>query len=183
MLPDGSSGGTIDDVNIRPAGTTDSLGIALVHVRSWQAAYKGLLPQPFLDGLDPVQRGQVWGRYLSQGRRAGEAVLVAEAHGNVVGFVSVGPSRDADADCQGEVWAIYLLADFWGQGMGRALMGAASESLRDAGFTEATLWVLDTNERARRFYEAAGWAPDGVSKEDSGRGFRITEVRYRRSFT
>ena len=76
--------------------------------------------------------------------------------------------------------AIYLLADFWGQGLGRSLMAAACERLRDAGFTEATLWALDTNERARKFYEAAGWALDGASKQDDSRGFPITELRYRR---
>ena len=156
------------------------MGIGLVHVRSWQAAYKGLVPQHYLDSLDPGQRGQVWARQLSEGHQVGKAVLVAEADDEVVGFVSVGPSRDDDADGQGEVWAIYLLPHFWGQGVGRALMGAGSENLRGSGFTEATLWVLGKNERARRFYEAAGWAPDGAAKEDDSRGFSLTEVRYRR---
>jgi GNAT superfamily N-acetyltransferase len=171
---------TIETLDIRPANTSDAQGIGLVHVRSWQAAYKGLVPQPFLDGLDPLQRGQVWGRYLSEGHNAHEAVLVAEAGGQVVGFASVGPSRDGDGSGLGEVRAIYLLADFWGQGVGRSLMAAACERLRDAGFTEATLWALDTNERARKFYEAAGWALDGASKQDDSRGFPITELRYRR---
>lgn len=156
------------------------MGIGLVHVRSWQPAYKGLLPQHYLARLDPVQRGQVWARHLSEGHQVGEAVLVAEADDKVVGFVNVGPSRDEDATAQGEVWAIYLLADFWGRGAGRVLMGAGIESLRGSGFTEATLWVLDTNKRARRFYESVGWAPDGASKQDDNRGFSITEVRYRR---
>lgn len=166
-------------MNIRRAGMADSMGIGLAHVRSWQAAYKGLVPQHYLDGLDPVQRVQVWARQLSEGHQVGQAVLVAEADDEVVGFVSVGPSRDDDANGQGEVWAIYLLPDFWGQGVGKALMRAGSESLRGFGFTEATLWVLGTNERARRFYEAVGWAPDGASKRDDSRGFPITEVRYR----
>lgn len=172
--------GTIEVVNIRLAVVGDSRGIGLVHVRSWQAAYKGLVPEDYLDGLDPVQRGQAWADYLSEGHQAGEAVFVAEADSKVVGFASVGPSRDEDASAQGEVRAIYLFAEFWGRGLGRALMSAALESLPGSGFTEATLWVLGTNERARRFYEAAGLAPDGASKEDSSRGFPMTEVRYRR---
>lgn len=156
------------------------MGIGLVHVRTWQVAYKGLVPQYYLDRLDPVRRGQVWERYLGEEHQVGEAVLVAEADGHVVGFASVGPSRDEDDNGQGEVWAIYLLADFWGQGIGKSLMAAACESLHDAGFTEATLWVMDSNERARQFYEAAGWALDGEIKRDDGRGFPIAEVHYRR---
>jgi hypothetical protein len=50
-----------------------------------------------------------------------------------------------------------------------------------AGFAEATLWVLDTNERARRFYAAGGWTLDEVTRQDDSHGFPIDEVRYRRS--
>ena len=74
----------------------------------------------------------------------------------------------------------YLLAEQWGQGIGKALMDSALDVLRQAGFSEATLSVLATNERARRFYEAGGWAPDGAAKQDDSRGFPITELRYRR---
>ena len=165
---------------IRRAEPSDGTSIGLVHVRTWQSAYRGLLPQPFLDGLDAHQRGDYWEHYLSEGTPPGEEVVVAEEEGTVVGFASVGPSRDEDANGEGEVWAIYLLADRWGQGIGKALMDAALDSLRQAGFTVATLWVLDTNERARRFYEAGAWVPDGATKQDDRRGFPVTEVRYRR---
>ena len=63
---------------------------------------------------------------------------------------------------------------------GKALMDSALDVLRQAGFSEATLWVLATNERARRFYEVGGRAPDGAAKQDDSRGFPITELRYRR---
>jgi GNAT superfamily N-acetyltransferase len=132
-LEGGCPGGTIEAVNIRRAGMGDSVGIGLVYVRSWQAAYKDPVPQHYLDGLDPGRRGQVWVRHLSEGHQVGEAVLVAEADDEVVGFVSVGPSRDKDANGQREVWAIYLLPDFWGQGARRVLMGAGAESLRGSG--------------------------------------------------
>lgn len=165
---------------IRPAEAGDGTSIGLVHVRTWQSAYRGLLPQPYLDGLDAHQRGDYWQHYLSEGTPPGEVVVVAEEEGTVVGFASVGPSRDEDANGEGEVWAIYLLADRWGQGIGKALMDAALDSLRQAGFTVATLWALDANERARRFYEAGAWAPDGATKRDDRRGFPVAEVRYRR---
>lgn len=81
----------------------------------------------------------------------------------------------------GEVRAIYAAPDVWGTGIGRALMGGAVAELSRLGYAGATLWVLDANERARRFYALAGWKPDGSAKTDAGRGFAITEVRYRRT--
>jgi L-amino acid N-acyltransferase YncA len=113
-------------------------------VRSWQATYRGLLPQSVLDALDAAKRGEYWQQYLSEAARPGETVLVAEEDGMVVGFASVGPSRDEDANETGEVRAIYLLADRWGRGIGWALMDTALNTLCQAGYTQATLWVLDT---------------------------------------
>jgi GNAT superfamily N-acetyltransferase len=81
----------------------------------------------------------------------------------------------------GEVFAIYADPDAWGTGAGRALMGSAVAELARLGYADASLWVLDANERARRFYALAGWKEDGASKSDASRGFGITEVRYRRT--
>jgi GNAT superfamily N-acetyltransferase len=123
------------------------MGIGLVHVRSWQVAYRGLVPQDFLDRLDPVRRGEHWERQLSaKGEQSGR-VLVAEVDGHVVGFAAIGPSSDEDGGGDGEVRAIYLLVGYWGQGIGKALMGSALDALRQAGFSQATLWALVTNLR------------------------------------
>jgi ribosomal protein S18 acetylase RimI-like enzyme len=67
--------------------------------------------------------------------------------------------------------------------MGRRLMEEARGRLAVAGFTQVTLWVLDSNDRARRFYEAGGWSADGAAKQDDSRGFPLSEVRYRRSLS
>ena len=77
--------------------------------------------------------------------------------------------------------SIYVLPIHWGQGGGRLLMDEAVRSLALAEFREASLWVLATNARARRFYDAAGWSPDGGEKVDQSLGFPLAEVRYRRS--
>lgn len=108
-------------------------------------------------------------------------MFVAERGVDVIGFASVGPSRDPDADEDvGEVYAVYVLPAEWSRGVGRRLLHGAEEAMRSAGFREATLWVLDDNPRARRAYEAAGWALDGAEKEDVVLGsVSITEVRYR----
>jgi len=111
-----------------------------------------------------------------------QTALVAEDDaGHIVGWCTVAPSRDADAD--GELWGIYVLADAWGSGAGTALMAAGIEALRDAGYCEAILWVLEDNPRARRFYEREGWVLDGLRKEDEFLGVPVTEVRYRRGLT
>jgi ribosomal protein S18 acetylase RimI-like enzyme len=170
---------------IRAAHVADAPQIAVVHVRSWQVAYRGLLPQAYLDGLDPVQRVGRWERSLAEANDGRNGVLVADAGGSLLGFVEYSPSRDGDADQArvGEIGAIYLLPSFWGKGVGRRLMGAALARLAEARFDQVTLWVLDSNARARRFYEAGGWLTDGAQKIEESRGFPVAQVRYKRSLT
>ena len=157
--------------------------IAVVHVRSWQAAYRGLLPQAYLDGLDPSQRIGQWEWILSAADRSQGGTLVADAGGRLSGFVSYGPARDDDTDSKraGEIYAIYLVPAAWDEGIGRNLMVAALDCLGEAGFHQVILWVLDSNVRARRFYEAGGWLADGAAKRDDSFGVPMTEVRYLRS--
>ncbi len=192
----GDADGGDDAAVLRNARPDDVGAIAVVHVRSWQATYAGHFPDDFLDALDPAQRAEGWRRYFEQGLRADETVLVYETgspaggegnesegvagSGDIVGFAHVGPSRDEDARGAGELYAIYLLPERWGQGLGRALMARSLVELAASGFAAATLWVLEGNRRARRFYEAGGWRADGSSKVDDHLGFPIREVRYRR---
>ena len=170
-------------MDIRPARMQDAPEIAVVHVRSWQAAYRGLLPQAYLDGLDPAQRIGQWERSLSAAGWSDAGTLVADAGGPLSGFVSYGPARDDDADSRraGEIYAIYLVPAAWDEGIGRQLMAAALGRLGGAGFDQVILWVLDSNARTRRFYEAGGWLADGAAKRDDSFGVPMTEVRYRRS--
>ncbi|MGH3291056.1 MAG: GNAT family N-acetyltransferase [Trebonia sp.] len=175
----------MDGTVIRAARVTDAPQIAAVHVRSWQAAYRGLLPQAYLDGLDPAERVGRWERSLAEAGDGRNGVLVADASGTLLGFVGYSPSRDSDADPVrvGEIDAIYLLPSAWGKGAGRRLMDAALVQLAEAQFDQVTLWVLDSNARARRFYELGGWLVDGAQKIDENWGFPIAQVRYKRSLT
>jgi GNAT superfamily N-acetyltransferase len=119
----------------------------------------------------------VW-RQLLESDRPPAGTLVAERPGHgVVGFINVAPS--ADAELVGEVRAVYVLPEHWGQGAGRLLMDAGLRRLAEAGFHEVTLWVLETNGPARRFYETRGWRADGASKRNDSRGVPLVEVRYR----
>jgi GNAT superfamily N-acetyltransferase len=105
---------------------------------------------------------------------------VVEDEDVVVGFAVTGPSQDADADPKtGELYAIYLEPDRVGTGLGRTLFEHAVGDLRDRGFHTATLWVLETNEQARRFYDVAGWKPDGTLTTERVDCEMRPTVRYR----
>ena len=97
----------------------------------------------------------------------------------MVGFSETGPPRDKDVvPGTAELFMIYLAEEAAGKGVGRALFAHAVDDLRAREFERAVLWVLDTNARARRFYEAAGWRPDGVTKTETRGNAELREVRY-----
>ena len=150
-------GETVD--RIREGSRDDARAIAEVHVASWRDAYRGTLPDDYLDRLSVDEREAGWVAVFAEARLG---VLVAEDRGRIVGFASFGQSRDEDAaEGTGEIPSIYVEPEVLGTGVGRDLFHAAVGKLREAGFSRATLWVLEANERARRFYEKAGWTWDG----------------------
>jgi GNAT superfamily N-acetyltransferase len=164
----------MDEGRVRRAIPRDAAAIADVHTRSWQGAYAHVFGPEVLASIDVDRRAAGWERNLADDRGA---VFVAESDGGVVAFVSVGPSRDDDAE--GELYAIYALPETWGRGLGYALMAPALESLRESGHRDAILWVLDDNPRARAFYEREGWTLDGAEKVEEFLGTNVREVRYR----
>jgi GNAT superfamily N-acetyltransferase len=166
-------------MRIREAEPKDAEAIAEVHVRSWQAAYRGQLTDEYLDGLSVEERLEQHRRSLEQ-PRAEWRTWVAEDEGRLTAFAVTGPSEDADAEpSTGEVYAIYLEPDRVGTGLGRELFGHAVDDLRERGFSVVTLWVLETNERARRFYEVAGWRADGTETNEHVDCEMRPTVRYR----
>jgi GNAT superfamily N-acetyltransferase len=130
-----------------------------------------------LGRLEPAEWAEMWGRRLS----GPGATLVAEADGRVVGFVSVGASRDEEAPEVGEVYALYVAPLHWGTGPGVALLAAAAERLREQAFAEAILWTLRGNSRSCRFYEREGWVADGANKPITLLDRQVEVVRYRRA--
>jgi GNAT superfamily N-acetyltransferase len=165
-------------MEVRKATPEDAAGIARVQERGWQAAYRHVFPAEELDrgGFIQVDR---WTERLVR-PPAGWTTFVAERDGEVIGFTSVGPSRDERGI--GELYAIYVEPEEWSTGTGRALIEQAEEQLRTA-YGEVTLWVLEDNPRARAFYERAGWSVDGGRKAEARWGVRAPEVRYRKRFT
>ena len=165
-------------LTIRAALPADAESISRVHIGTWQRAYRGLVGDAFLDSLSERAEGRVmwWRQQLESGATA----LVTEEAGRVTGFVGFGGAERPTEGELGEVYAIYVGAAYWGRGHGRALMVAAQGALRARGSTAAVLWVLATNERARRFYERGGWTVDGGTKTEQIGGELLEEVRYRR---
>ncbi len=170
---------------IRRAEPADAVAVARIHVRSWRASYVDILSADALSRVDEASRATLWSRRLTDSD--GRTLLVAEAApGGVVGFLYLGPSPDLDADSAGvgQVLVVHVDPAVTGHGVGGSLLEHAVAAFRTAGFAAATLWVVSSNVRARRFYERAGWSPDGVERREplaveGESGANVTVVRYR----
>jgi ribosomal protein S18 acetylase RimI-like enzyme len=166
-------------LRIRPATRADADVIAALHLASYRAAYKGLIPAEILSSLRAEDRQQRWHLSLNDPQR--QALIAQDGDGApaVIGFAEVGPSRDHDAEAgTGELMALHVVQSRWRQGAGRVLHDAALTALAARGFQEVTLWVLTGNGRGRAFYEAMGWSYDGTAREYLARGIQVPEVRY-----
>jgi ribosomal protein S18 acetylase RimI-like enzyme len=162
-------------IAVRPARAEDAAAIARVHVGTWRVAYAHVFGLERLAGIDLDARTRQWERWL-----AGDVTaFVAERDASVVGFVWVGPSREAEDEA--ELYAIYVLPEAQGSGAGPALMDAGVEAMRASGASRAVLWVLEDNPRARRFYEREGWTLDGGRRSEQILGVDAAEVRYARN--
>ncbi len=169
-------------IAVRRATADDARAMARIHARSWLTAYRGLLPDELIANVVANESGRAerWRRRLADATASG-GVLVATRDDRVVGLAFWGPSGDEDASPDtAEVQAIYLDPDAIGHGVGRELFAAVVTDVESHGYPAMTLWVLTANARARRFYEAAGWVPDGTSKVERRPGGTLHELRYHR---
>lgn len=168
---------------VRPAMPEDAMAVARVHVRSWQTAYRTLLPDDYLDQLRPEDRAAKYDFVNSNTREPWTIVAVKEGvtrDGLICGFATTAPSREPDLANYGELYALYVDPDYWGHGIGIALITAARGRLLELGFQNAFLWVLKGNIRAERFYQRDGWMPDGVRRTQTVWGITVDEIRYQR---
>jgi ribosomal protein S18 acetylase RimI-like enzyme len=167
------------EILIRRAGLADARAIAEVAVAGWRAAYRGMLPDDFLDAMRVDAREVAWHERLARDLDGGLPAWVAERAGRVVGFVSSGPPRDEDVPLPAaEIYAIYVLAEAWRLGLGRALLQTAVAHWRAGGARTLVLWVFEANARARAFYEAMGWQPDGGRQALELGSASTIEIRY-----
>lgn len=163
---------------MRAAGVGDAAAIAAVQTASWQAAYAHLLPADWLAGMSAHAGQENWARVLADGT---SSVVLALRGDEVVGYVSSGPSRDADAAAgTHEVYALYVHPAHWAAGHGRRLWAQACATARAAGASQLTLWAIVGNARGTAFYERMGCRPDPEARQDFEiGGVPLQEDRYR----
>lgn len=165
---------------IRPSVLGDGPAVAAVQRRAWRRHYRGLLSDGFLDSLDLTYLGGYWTGRTAVPPSPRHRLLIAGPTGAVHAMADTGPARDEDlTEDTGEIRSLYLDPTVVGRGLGRALLHAACDTLARSGFTEAVLWVVIGNARARAFYERAGWVPDGPERRTPVADEHVEEMRYR----
>jgi len=150
-------------VLIRTARYEDAASIARVHVESWRTAYRGIVPEAYLAGLNIEERTTRWGQILTSPSR----VLAAERDGKIVGFIAGGPIRQPVGECDAELYAIYIDLPVRGKGIGTALLSALAKLLDEDGFKSMAAWVLDANS-ATTFYQRTGAASVAAKEIEIG---------------
>ena len=168
------------NVTIRPMTVDDAPRVGELHVRAWQAAYRGVMPDAYLEGLRAEERAEMW-RAAVEADRADVGLDVIEADEQIAGFACYGPQHGGDDPSTGELVAINLDPDHWRLGLRRQLIRHVTSELGRMAYRRAVLWVVRENDRARRFYEAEGWSYDaGSDRTDTVQDATVDEVRYSR---
>jgi ribosomal protein S18 acetylase RimI-like enzyme len=171
---------------IRHATPADGPGIAYVRVTTWRDAYRGIIPQAYLDSMNIPTESVRWSEGLAHAAPQ-RCYFVAEMEGAqvpgypdappVVGYVMAGPNREEDSEYGAELYAIYVLPEYHGQGLGRALFTTAAEWLVGQGHSSMIVYVLKDNAPSRRFYEAMGGRLAREQLIETG-GTMLPEVGY-----
>lgn len=160
---------------IRAPEVGDAASLGRIHVQIWREAYRGLMPQQALDGLDENARADRWAGILAAPSAQGQLTRVAvdTTSADVVGFATAGPPRERPKPAPIELWSLNTVAAVHGSGLGSRLM---EEVLGDG---PAYLWVLEGNERAVGFYRKHGFDLDGVTRHDPDHG--VDDLRMTRT--
>jgi len=160
------------EITIREVTEADDFNaIGEVYAQSWKVAYRGIMPQEYLDGL----LGERWAKTLA---KLQYRAMVALEDGEYVGTSAFGAARDDTMAGYGEIISIYLLPEHFGRGYAEPLLNAVENALSAEGYTSAYLWVLSDNARAIRFYEKQGFCHNGDVAEIEIAGVKLTECRY-----
>lgn len=142
-----------------------------IYAASWKSAYRGIIPQEFLDNIDKEK----W----REGIQSSELISLVMLNGaEMIGTASYCASRFMSLKGFGEIVSLYLLSDYWGSGYGGQLLQAAVDGLAELGYTYVFLWVLEENMRARAFYEKFGFQNSGDYLNDNIGGKDLRELRY-----
>jgi ribosomal protein S18 acetylase RimI-like enzyme len=146
--------------SIRAATAADASALAVVFLNCWHTAYRGVVDDEIIDALDAHELEARW-----RGLIATQRVLVARKRDEPVGMVRFG--ADEEDPARGHIFSLYVDPSASGSGVGRSLLACATQELAAAGHRTATLWVFAANERALRFYRAAGWRSAGSTRVEA----------------
>lgn len=149
----------------------DLLQVSNVYEQSWKTAYKGIIPQSYLDSIPA-------GRWAKSINRQGMNNIVIIENDIIIGTSGFCTSRWVKFPEYGEIVSVYLLPEYTGKGYGRKLMEKAMSGLKEMGFDRFLLWVLEENENARRFYEHLGFMNSGEVLNDNIGGKELREIMY-----
>jgi ribosomal protein S18 acetylase RimI-like enzyme len=163
---------------IRMAQVLDAEAIAHIRVAAWRAAYRGLMPDSYLNHADLEDREAEYLRSRLQHVGDGICVSVADIGGRPMGYCAYGRAGDGAVPARGGVYDLYVHPDAWRRGVGQRLLAAAADYFRAQGFREATLFVFEGNMRARAFYERAGWKSDGHREMYIQPDYSLPVLRY-----
>lgn len=162
--------------HIRPAIVDDAQAIAHVQVEGWRSTYTGIIPTDFLVAMNTEERAAGWRNGIAN-PNGKTGYFVAHIGSQVVGFACGGPERDGQLLYKGELYAIYLLREYQGQGIGRALMQVVAHWLFEQGYSNLLIWVLAGNNSGIGFYEALGGVRVGSKPIELG-GAALEELGY-----
>lgn len=161
---------------VRRALGTDTETVARIHVASWNVSYRGIMPDDVIARTDLKYRTAFWAERIAD---VEWPVFVIEANREGVAFCHMIPTKDSDDDSRrvGHITSLHVLPQLRGLGYGRSLLELVFKEFRQRGITEVTLWVLEENTKARRFYEKHGFQLDRGTRPYPGT--LVPEVRYR----
>ncbi len=149
----------------------DFQAIGDIYANSWKVAYKGLVPQDYLDSLG----GSRWSNILANSEYDAYVILDKEKY---VGTSSIYAGRDENMEGWGEIVSIYLLPEYFGKGYGKLLFEFVIEALYYKGFRDIYLWTLEGNARAQKFYEKNGFYKSNDTKKAFIGNKEVTEIKY-----
>lgn len=167
-------------MKLRIANKNDAAGVAKVHIDTWRACYKDIVPDSYLDSLDYAERTIGWEKGLCD---ESQLNFVAVKNQEIIGWVTFGVNRDKRAENILEIYGIYVLPKYWGNDVGTCLFNAAMNDLEKQSPKIITLWVLEENMRARKFYQHNGFELDGTTEEIIIGGKSLTEIRYQNIYS
>ena len=162
-------------MEIRPYREGDDIDkISHIYALSWKTAYRGLIPDDFLDNISETR----WSPLL---RAESSRLVLALENGKPIGVSTYCAARDEKMKGWGEIVSLYLLPTHYRKGIGTKLFSAVVAELMSEGYSDIYLWVLENNQTARAFYEKNGFVCNGDINADNVGGRAVNELRYIRT--